>query len=358
MHVIFTSQLYHPVVGGSVIVLDRLARGLRERGDEVSVLTATEAPGRARSHAEWREAEGIRVCRPRDSREAWRILREADRVVMIEMSLGWWWRALAAGRRPLVTHHTHSGVRGGVWPPRRALQRAAGLVLPSLACSAMIARQWGPHVGVLPNPYDERLFRDRGGARDLDFLFAGRLVSDKGAELFVEALGRVARERPGPRFAIAGDGALRGAVEQLIDRAGLRESLVFLGQVDGEGLAELYNRARHVVVPSLWREPFGLVAIEALACGAGLICSDQPGLREASGGLARHYPTGDVEALAAAMAAALAGEVPAPPVEARREHLARYRIERCLEVLDGASRRWNNRVADPSPASPAPSPSS
>jgi UDP-glucose:(glucosyl)LPS alpha-1,2-glucosyltransferase len=66
-------------------------------------------------------------------------------------------------------------------------------------------------------------------------------------------------------------------------------------------------RAAIVVVPSRWQEPFGLVALEALASGAALICADRGGMREVAGDAAIYVDPDDPAALAAAMCA-LAGD--------------------------------------------------
>jgi glycogen(starch) synthase len=63
---------------------------------------------------------------------------------------------------------------------------------------------------------------------------------------------------------------------------------------------ELMKSARVLVVPSVWHEPFGYVAVEAMACGLPVIATDAGGLRELVGpDVGRTYPAGDVAALAA-----------------------------------------------------------
>ena len=77
-------------------------------------------------------------------------------------------------------------------------------------------------------------------------------------------------------------------------------------------LAEVYRRAAVVLVPSE-AEGFGLPVIEALACGAAVVASDIPALREAGGPAAVYAPVGDVGAWADAVAKVLADPAAAPP---------------------------------------------
>src|SRR5262249_18979677 len=90
-----------------------------------------------------------------------------------------------------------------------------------------------------------------------------------------------------------------------------------------EQLAELYRRAAAVLVPSE-AEGFGLPVIEALACGAAVVASDIPALREAGGAAAAFRPVADVPAWADAVVPVLLGPASAPPREARLAHAARF----------------------------------
>ncbi len=91
-----------------------------------------------------------------------------------------------------------------------------------------------------------------------------------------------------------------GALESIRPRSQVR----WLGPVAPEELVYLYNGAAALVLPSLY-EGFGLVAVEAMACGLPVVCSDGGALPEITGDAARRFPVGDAEALAAALAEVL-----------------------------------------------------
>lgn len=352
MRIIFTSNLYLPIMGGSVVVLDRLSRELARAGHEVIILTKTAGAG-LQSYHEWQTLQHeqppgtVAVCRFSGFKDSVKVLRTADRVVMIEMSINWLAAIAAAFKRPLVTHHTHFMPLDGIMRPYRIVQYLAGLLIPAVACSEMIARQWGPHVGVLPNPYDADVFHDTHTERDIDFTFAGRFGPEKGATLFVEALSRIAADFRAehqrlPLIAIAGKGAEEAEMKSRITRAGLDCCMVHFGPVDPAALAALYNRSRFVVIPSVWQEPFGLIGIEALACGCEVLCSDQPGLREATAGLADYFKTGDVACIAGAMLQATSRPIEKPDRIYRAAHLARHRAENSVICLLESGAHWHN----------------
>jgi glycosyltransferase involved in cell wall biosynthesis len=104
-------------------------------------------------------------------------------------------------------------------------------------------------------------------------LFAGRLVEEKG----VWTVLRAARELPNVKFKIAGCGPEEAALHEVGDRM---KNVEFVGFQTGDALANLYRGARCVIVPSLWYEVFGLVALEAMAAGKPVIASNIGGLPE------------------------------------------------------------------------------
>jgi glycosyltransferase involved in cell wall biosynthesis len=157
--------------------------------------------------------------------------------------------------------------------------------------------------------------------RGREILFVGRLVPDKGVDLLLEAIALLNARGPRPGVTIVGDGPERDRLERHCAAAGLSAQVAFLGSRAGAELRDLMNVHRVLAVPSRV-EPFGIVALEGLACGCALVTSDAGGLPEAAGGCAIRFPSGSALGLAEALRAAL----DAGPVSAarRREHLARF----------------------------------
>lgn len=108
-------------------------------------------------------------------------------------------------------------------------------------------------------------------------LFSGKLTHFKGVDVLLESAKLYESERPGQIVTlIAGDGDLSMQLKKLTDDYRL-QNVHFLGFVPVYQLRRLYNAADVVVVPSR-REPFGLVALEALACGCPVVATNQGGL--------------------------------------------------------------------------------
>jgi glycosyltransferase involved in cell wall biosynthesis len=145
---------------------------------------------------------------------------------------------------------------------------------------------------------------------------ARRLVPRMGIDVLIDAwqelLGRDSRAR----LLIAGDGALRWELEREVEARSLGDSVTLLGRVTDDDLLALYRAADVNVVPSITFEGFGLVVLEAAACGTPTIVTRAGGLPEAIAGLGEDLtvPAGHAGVLAERLSRARRGELPS------REH--------------------------------------
>jgi len=110
-------------------------------------------------------------------------------------------------------------------------------------------------------------------------LLVGRLVYEKGFQLALEALPGLIERVGNVRFIIAGSGTHEAELREQATQLGLDEHGTFLGWIGDDVLHSLYRIADLTVVPSIY-EPFGLVALEAMASGCPCLVSDTGGLRE------------------------------------------------------------------------------
>ena len=148
-------------------------------------------------------------------------------------------------------------------------------------------------ITVIPNGIDpgdlqpvgdlDALRREFAAPEDQLVLLVGRLVYEKGFQLALDALPGVI-ERVGAaggavRFLVAGSGTHEAELRAQAERLSLSEHGVFLGWIGDDALHSLYRIADLCVVPSIY-EPFGLVALEAMASGCPCIVADTGGLRE------------------------------------------------------------------------------
>jgi len=117
------------------------------------------------------------------------------------------------------------------------------------------------------------------GPIDPTVLFAGRLSSQKGPDLLMEAVPGLLRFHPGCKFVFAGDGDMRGSVQHRADQLGVAHATRFIGFQGNGALSDLYKACDVVCVPSR-NEPFGIVILEAWSAGKPVVSTVNGGPQE------------------------------------------------------------------------------
>ena len=324
MRVLLLSWEYPPLIeGGLARHVRKLAEGLAARGIEVHVLARglEESPGEE-------EMDGVvvhRVREPKRPRElgefvTWIEHMNADMLAAgvevgdrfdFDLVHGHDWLVASAGdhlakrfRCPLVVtiHATEYGRHQG-WVDshpqsyihgveRWMANRCEQLITCSAYMREHVADIYGleeDRVAVVANGIDPSELVPVGDLASLRASFAqpheklvllvGRLVYEKGFQLALEALPRLIERVPGTRFIVAGSGTAEEDLRRQASELGLDAHGTFVGWIGDDVLHSLYRIADLTVVPSIY-EPFGLVALEAMASGSPCLVSDTGGLRE------------------------------------------------------------------------------
>jgi glycogen(starch) synthase len=163
---------------------------------------------------------------------------------------------------------------------------------------------------VIYNCYDDSVFKlYPEEQRKFDFVFVGRLVSQKGCELLIDACKTL--DRPFT-LNIIGDGFEMEKLKAKVEELRLGNMIKFLGFRKNEELARMLNQHRIMIVPSLDVEGFGIVALEGLACGCHMVVSNAGGLSEAVDGFGDIFQMGDATQLASFLKKAL--DMPYKPI--------------------------------------------
>ena len=144
---------------------------------------------------------------------------------------------------------------------------------------AMVPNGVNPHAYEALEKQDLRDFRLKFALpQEKIVLYVGRLVYEKGIHILINAVPKILA-KVDAKFVIVGSGYMQEQLSNIVKSMGLEHKVLFTGFVDEENLLKLQKVADVSVVPSLF-EPFGIVALEAMAAKSPVIVSDTGGLGE------------------------------------------------------------------------------
>lgn len=193
-------------------------------------------------------------------------------------------------------------------------------------------------ITILPGAVDLKAFRP-SGRREEDrarfglgpgptVLTVRRLVPRMGVDLLLRAASRI----PGLQVVVGGDGPLRGPLESMA--ANLKVPVRFLGYVPDEDLPALYRAADLFVLPTRALEGFGLVAIEAMACGTPALGTPVGAIPEVLGPLGLLFRDATAEAIEEGIRRFFEAPDPGLGERCRRYVAERYDWERVIEQAE------------------------
>ena len=167
-----------------------------------------------------------------------------------------------------------------------------------IACSEYMAWEVEKYFGaprgkvdVIPNGVDPRRFDALHGLDLASFrlgfaqpnqpivYYVGRMVPEKGLSVLIDSVPLVLREWPEVKFVLAGGGGYANDLRAKANALGVADNIIFTGRISDEVRDGLFKVADCAVFPSLY-EPFGIVALEAMAAGTPVVVSETGGLSE------------------------------------------------------------------------------
>lgn len=301
MKILIYSPAFFPGVGGLETLVSILAEEFVQTGHEVKIVSQT--PG-----AEPPDISFEVIRRP-SATKLLSLVRWCDLYFQPNVSVRGLWPLIFL-KRPWVASHNNWYQRAN---GRRAWQDHLKHYLArraiSISVSSAVADHVESHSVIIPNAYRADVFRHLPQmTRNRDLVFVGRLVSDKGGDLLLDALASLSSRGLKPTLTIVGTGPEESGLRIQTNDLDLAGQVEFAGVRKDIQLAEILNTHRIMVVPSRWREPFGIVALEGIACGCVVVGSEDGGLKDAIGPCGVTFPNGDAEALAEAIFALLTND--------------------------------------------------
>lgn len=288
MNILITSHFFYPSLGGIETVTELLALYFSNSGHSVRVITQSPTTDYDDKTFPYIVIRNPSLCSLLSN------FNWSDVVLQNNLEARQLWPLLIF-RRPLVISihtwiRTSAGVRGLLQYFKLLLLRLADQLI---AASDSLREDTAKRAQVVGNPFNDSLFRVLPDvSRSHSIVFLGRLVSDKGVDMLLKAFAGLPTNNW--RISLIGDGPERSILEQLANDLGILKYVDFLGSLQGDQLVHQLNQHEILVVPSRWKEPFGVVVLEGLACGCAVLASDGGGLPDAVGPAGLLYRHGDI----------------------------------------------------------------
>lgn len=313
--------MFYPSIGGLETVVSILAHEFLHQGQEVKLVSQTLSTDSSFFPFE--------VIRQPSSQQLLKLNRWCDVYFQPNISLKGIWPLVISPKPWVVAHNGWYTRKDGILGWQDYLKHFLIRLATGISVSQAVADHVSTPSAVIPNPYRQDIFYEMPEIpRDKELVFLGRLVSDKGADLLLEALANLKILGMTPKLTIIGSGSEESKLRQQTKDLDLANQVNFVGTKVEKELTKLLNAHQIMVVPSRWQEPFGVVALEGIACGCVVIGSEGGGLKEAIGPCGVTFPNGDVKALTHKLLDLLTSPEKVASYKAQAEsHLSRHKKE-------------------------------
>lgn len=338
MKILIASHAFYPSIGGIETVSSILAQEFINQSHEVKLVTQTSANDQTSFPFE--------VVRQPKLKQLFSLIQWCDVFFQNNISLQTALPLLLVRRPWIIAHQTWLARTDGISSWQQYLKQFLLRFASSVSISQAIADNIPMPSVIIGNPYDENLFYEIPEiARNKELVFLGRLVHDKGVDLLISALGQLKIQGFTPQLTIIGTGSEENFLRSLANELDIFTQINFVGTKRGTELVQLLNGHQIMVIPSRWREPFGIVALEGIACGCVVVGSEEGGLKDAIGPCGVTFPNGDVQDLTQKLADLLSNQFQLATYKSQsKTHLSRYNktavAEAYLQVFNEAIKHF------------------
>lgn len=297
MKVVISTYTFLPDIGGVASVVANLAAAFHQLGHDTTVVTLTPGAVDGFPYKVVRQPSPLRLVRE---------YAKADLLVLSNLSIKLAYPLVFMRRKYALQHHSESAFHLSDKPwsadqlRRRVVRRATHFMT-----SAYVGRKspYTPYVVTPPFASLDQFTAEikQPLATRSDAVFVGRIEPEKGVEWLLQRWPDFRQMLEVDRLHVVGDGSI---LNLLRERYARLPQVVFHGAQSRQNTARILGTCRYAFVPSLWAEPFGAVALEALAAEAIPIVSDRGGLPEAVPGFGHYFdPDNDASVMSALRAA-------------------------------------------------------
>lgn len=281
--IILSTYTFLPDIGGVATNTLTIAKAFISKGYDVTVVTLTE------EHCEYDDS--MKIVRNPSLLQLFILYWKADWVLFSNLSIKLCWPALLMQKEFALHHHSSSAFkcvnkRGLGSKIKKIIESHVILKSIHFVNSEFTKKDGGTFFDKLTTYITYPIAQNTNICSDIhnDFsvktnaLFVGRIEDNKGVPFLLDNFELIKEHLNIELLFLAGDGSLLKSLKNEKIKG-----VNFVGAVDLSTVNNMMVKSAYVFVPSVWKEPFGMVAVEGLASGSIVISSDRGGLPEAVG---------------------------------------------------------------------------
>jgi len=308
MKILQTPVRFKPYIGGVENYVYELSKQLVRQGHEVKVICASEPPSRAQEQIDGIEVNRLKYIGKIANTNITlllpvKLLSEEFDVIHTHLPTPWSadWSAIISflrRKKQVVTYHNDIVGNGvskyiakfyNLTMLKFILKRAYKIIItqPKYLDYSPHLKKYKDKIVVIPVGVDTKRFKPMKKIKKSNNTVGFLSVLDeyhryKGLEYLLKAIALAKEKIPGIKLVVGGSGALLLEYKKMAKELGIEENVKFSGFIPDERLAEFYNKLDVFVLPSISyeQEGFGIVALEALACGTPVITTNIAGIAQ------------------------------------------------------------------------------
>ncbi len=336
MKILIYTPSFYPRIGGLETVNYLIAQGLSQHFD-TTVITPVLDEDNEHDYS-------FRILRTTSTLTLIKEYLKCDVFVHSVLSLKGVLPVLLFLKKWFVIHHT---CYFRVWDQSDTVESRMKRFFSHWANNICVSDAVGKSLGladyaVIHNSYDSSLFKNYERENRNGFVFVGRLVTEKGVDFLINAyLKYLSRSGKKQKLHIIGDGPMMNDCQKIVSDARQEDNIIFKGQLKGKALVDELNKYQCLVVPSVYKEAFGIVALEGLATGCHVIGSDDDGISEAIGKCGLSFKKGNVDSLAEKMLEM--DRMSSQDMETVNEHLRKFTPDFMVQKYVDYFKSWERK---------------
>ena len=271
---IYTTQFF-PTYGGIEFFVHYLSEELINQNFEITIVTNNLKKHNLRTK--------YKVIRTNSIIEKIKIFKKNNFVILINLNFSGLIPIILSRKKFLINHHINYEFKSLNKKINylNFLKVFLTIFFKNICVSNYVSRKILGKSKIIHNFYNDNFFKKLNFEKKGDFIFCGRLVDQKGVVIIIEAIKILKKRFKSITCSIVGDGPELNKLKKLVKKYSLQKNIQFYGKKNNFTVSKIMNRHRCALIPSIWEEPYGIIALESLACCDHVISSNKGGLPEA-----------------------------------------------------------------------------